>query len=91
MGPALLADPVAAFELFRRSTYVGNRMSTFEALGPRTDLGFLGEKVAWAETIATLVGTVGPDLLPFMWNRIIEPTTASDPGPVVLGPEIGNV
>jgi phosphatidylserine/phosphatidylglycerophosphate/cardiolipin synthase-like enzyme len=90
MGRTLLADPVAAFELFRRPTYVGNRMSSFEALGPRTDLAFLGEKVAWAETIATLLGTVGPDLLPFMWNVIIEPTTGSDPGPV-LGPEIGNV
>ena len=90
MGPALLADPVAAFELFRRPTYLGNRMSSFEALGPRTDLAFLGEKVAWAESIVTLLGSLSGDLLPFMWNVIIEPTTGSDADPG-LGPEIGNV
>jgi phosphatidylserine/phosphatidylglycerophosphate/cardiolipin synthase-like enzyme len=90
MGPCLLADPVAAFELFRRSTYVGNRMSTFDALGARTDLAFLGEKAMWAESIATLLGSLSADLLPYVWNIVIEPTTGSDPDPV-LGPEVGDV
>ena len=39
MGPALLADPVAAFELFRRPTQVGNRLSSFDALGITPELG----------------------------------------------------
>ena len=33
MGASLLADPVAAFELFRRPTLIGNRVSGFDALG----------------------------------------------------------
>ena len=90
MGACLLADPVAAFDLFRRSTYVGNRLSTFEALGARTDLAFLGEKVMWAESVATLVGALNTDLLPFAWNVLIEPTSRSESDPV-LGPGIGNV
>jgi hypothetical protein len=90
MGACLLADPVAAFDLFRRSTYVGNRMSTFEALGARTDLAFLGEKVMWAESVATLVGALNTDLLPFAWNVLIEPTSLSESDPV-LGPGVGNV
>ena len=40
MGRALLADPIAAFELFRRPTLIGNRMSPFEALGVTPELGF---------------------------------------------------
>ncbi|MFC7359470.1 hypothetical protein [Nocardioides astragali] len=90
MGPTLLADPVAAFELLRRSTYLGNRMSTFEALGARTELALLGESVQWAETVATLFGTVSTDVLPYAWNTLIEPTTASDLTPR-LGPGIGTV
>ena len=32
-GPRLLADPVAAFELFRRPTLIGNRLSTLRRAG----------------------------------------------------------
>ena len=42
-GRALLADPVAAFELFRRPTLNGNRVSTFDALGIKPELGFPSE------------------------------------------------
>jgi hypothetical protein len=38
MGDALLGDPMAAFELFRRSRYQGNRFTPFrEFLVPRRD------------------------------------------------------
>ena len=82
MGAALLADPVAAFDLARRSTYSGNRLSTFDALGARTDLAFLGEKLVWAETLVTLGLAPADDVVPYVWNTFIEPTTAADPAPV---------
>jgi hypothetical protein len=86
MGRALLADPVAAVELFRRSTYLGNRLSSFDALGARTDLAFLGEKVVWAETLASLGLAVADDVVPYVWNTFIEPTSLSEPEPRVPGP-----
>ena len=53
MGRALLADPVAAVELFRRPTVAGNRFSGFDALGVKPELGFPSEKGMWLKLLAT--------------------------------------
>ena len=79
---ALLADPVAAFDLFRRPTHVGNRMSSFEALGVTPELGFPSESTTWAEDArARSALTVADDLVPYVWNVLADPTTATDPRP----------
>jgi hypothetical protein len=88
MGDALLADPFAAFELFRRPTIVGNRLSPFEALGITPELGFPSESSAWVQML-TLVGlTIAEDLVPYIWNVFADPTTGTDPHPAV-GPALG--
>ena len=54
MGRALLADPVAAFELFRRPTLIGNRVSGFDALGIKPELGFPGESAHLDQDVGDL-------------------------------------
>jgi phosphatidylserine/phosphatidylglycerophosphate/cardiolipin synthase-like enzyme len=92
MGRTLLADPISGFELFRRPAFVGNRLSGYDALGVRTDLAFLGEKVVWAETVATLgfllSDAANDDLVPYLWNTFIEPTTRTEPPPRTPGPDL---
>jgi hypothetical protein len=90
MGRALLADPVAAFELFRRPTITGNRLTTFGALGIKPELGFPGEKGTWTKLFALLGLTIAEDLVPYIWNVFADPTTTTDPNPAV-GPELGTV
>ncbi len=91
MGPALLADPVAASELFRRPTQVGNRLSSFAALGVKPELGlFDGEASTWLKVLATLGVTFTEGVVPFVWNVFADPTTATDPLPTP-GPELGAV
>jgi hypothetical protein len=90
MGPALLADPVAAADLFRRPTVIGNRLSSFAALGITPELGFPGESAWWVKALAGLGIVVADELVPYAWNTLIEPTSATDPDPVA-GPELGAV
>ena len=91
MGPALLADPVAAADLFRRPTQVGNRLSSFAALGIKPELGlFDGEAKTWLKVLTALGIVVIEGLVPFVWNVFADPTTATDPVPT-KGPELGVV
>lgn len=90
MGRALLADPIAAFELFRRPTIAGNRVSTFGALGIKPELGFPGESATWVKLFALLGLTIAEDLVPYVWNVFADPTTTTDPNPAV-GPGLGTV
>ena len=82
MGPSLLADPVAAVDLFRRPTVLGNRMSSFAALGVTPELGFFpGESKTLVKLFAAwgILGANG--LVPFAWNTLVDPTTDTDPSP----------
>jgi phosphatidylserine/phosphatidylglycerophosphate/cardiolipin synthase-like enzyme len=90
MGRPLLADPIAAFELFRRSTISGNRLSSFDALGVKPELGFPSESATWIKLFALLGLTIAEDLVPYIWNVFADPTTATDPDPAV-GPGLGTV
>ena len=90
MGPALLADPMAAFELFRRPTLIGNRLSGFDALGVTPELGFPGEAGTLVKMLATFGLTAADGLVPWVWNVLADATTATDPAPVA-GPDLGTV
>ncbi|TDB89411.1 hypothetical protein E1264_08335 [Actinomadura sp. KC216] len=91
MGRALLADPVAAFELFRRPVVNGNRLSTFGVLGVTPELGFPSESSTWKKMLAfTAVPTFELAIIPYLWNVFAESTTANDPDPEI-GPELGQV
>lgn len=91
MGPALLGDPVAAADLFRRPTVIGNRLSRFAALGIRPELGlFDGEAATWKKVLMLLGIQLTEDVLPFVWNAFADPTTGTDPFPTP-GPALGAV
>ena len=91
MGPALLADPIAASDLFRRPTQVGNRLSSFAALGIKPEVAlFDGEAATWLKVLQMLGVTTLEGLVPFVWNVLADPTTATDPLPTE-GPELGDV
>lgn len=91
MGPALLADPVAAADLFRRPTDAGNRLSSFAALGVKPEVGlFDGEAATWLKMLMAVGVAFTEGVVPFVWNVFADPTTETDPLPTV-GPELGNV
>lgn len=91
MGRALLADPIAAFELFRRPVVAGNRLSGFDALGITPELGFPSEKSMWLKLLVAWGLSLNEALLmPYLWNGFIDPTTATDPDPEE-GPGLGSV
>ncbi|MGH3239979.1 MAG: hypothetical protein ACRDNL_06340, partial [Spirillospora sp.] len=91
MGRALLADPVAAFELFRRPVVNGNRLSTFGVLGVTPEFGFPSESATWKKLLSFPgVPTFELAIIPYLWNVFAESTTANDPDPTI-GPELGQV
>ena len=95
MGHSLLADPIEAFELFRRSRYQGNRFSQYrEFLGPRGDLESLNDfelfQLVPELVKATVLGLANSFVLSEfknIFNTLSDPTTAIDPNPTP-GPEL---
>jgi phosphatidylserine/phosphatidylglycerophosphate/cardiolipin synthase-like enzyme len=95
MGRSLLADPVEAFELFRRTFYEGNRHINYRLfLAPRGDLQALND----AELMQLLPDAVRVTLIASansfvateihnIWNTLFDPTTRIDPNPTE-GPEL---
>ena len=83
MGPALLGDPMMAFEYFRRSFYAANRSVPVEVVNEvpyivgtvdpdsKSYLGLLGD----------LLGIAPAAILQPFWNTFSDATTDSDPLP----------
>jgi phosphatidylserine/phosphatidylglycerophosphate/cardiolipin synthase-like enzyme len=95
MGRALLADPVEAYELFRRSRYEGNRFCQHrEFVAPRGDLSALNDlelfQLVPDAVKTTLLATANSFMLtqiPNIWNTVSDPTTGNDPNPTE-GPQL---
>ena len=93
MGEALLGDPIAAYELFRRSRYQGNRFTPFrEFLVPHaaTHLPKMLEGIVTKPVFIGLELLVQAFLLANrtkIFNAVSDPTTGLDPSPEP-GPEI---
>jgi phosphatidylserine/phosphatidylglycerophosphate/cardiolipin synthase-like enzyme len=95
MGRALLADPMAAFELFRRSRYQGNRLTPFhEFRVPAAELSGLASHTALQllplSVRVMLLATLQAGLMtqiPDLWNTLSDPTTNTDPNPTP-GPDL---
>jgi len=93
MGEALLGDPIAAYELFRRSAYQGSRFLPFrnflmpaaEKYLPKMFESILGQPVCLA--LESVVQGMIEGYRTALWNDVSDPTTALDPHPV-HGPEI---
>lgn len=87
MGATLLADPVAAFDLFHRSHLLGNRFIPIASLDLKLSLGASFDIVpmSFFSLLGSLLGlgTVAANVIyQRIWNLGIEPSSATDPNPV---------
>jgi phosphatidylserine/phosphatidylglycerophosphate/cardiolipin synthase-like enzyme len=87
MGASLLADPIAGFELFRRSRYQGNRFVSLDELKVPTptlaDLPALLDAIpTWARQILQVTLQVALEAQSAdIFNTLSDPTTGIDPAP----------
>jgi hypothetical protein len=80
MGASLLADPIAAYEYFRRSRYQGNRSTPVNAINERPFLGGdVGDSVSSALKTLAQASIIG--FMDDIWNTFSDPTTSGDPHP----------
>jgi phosphatidylserine/phosphatidylglycerophosphate/cardiolipin synthase-like enzyme len=91
MGATLLADPVAAFDLFWRSHLLGNRFIPISSLDLKLSLGAQLDIVpmSFFTLLAALadVGTLTANgIYQRIWNLGIEPSSATDPAPLQFPP-----
>ncbi len=78
MGSPLLDDPIAAFELFRRSSAEGNRFARFDALDVQA---VLGGDLSTGKLGLALAALGAPALVPAirtLWDDASDPTSFSD-------------
>lgn len=87
MGPVLLEDAVAGFELFRRAHNLGNRFTPLHATDPRSQFS-ISEETILPLSVAGMIGTVLGNL-PFaaqfiyrrIWNLVIDAPSRTDETP----------
>jgi hypothetical protein len=88
MGAALLEDPIAGFELFRRSARMGNRFTPLSATDPKSQFTITNTvQVALAELVWMLLGNPPflpgqvDDILGRLWDIGVDATSRTDPDP----------
>lgn len=88
MGAVLLEDPVAGFELFRRSARLGNRFTPLSATDPRSQITISSPlHIVLIEMVWLLLGN--PPLQPQdvdevfgrLWDMAVDATSRTDPDP----------
>ena len=82
MGRALLSDPIAAFDLFRRPAFVGNRFRPFSAIDVGAYLSIPTTDAALGQLLRIALLNYVNELVPVIWNDSSDPTTTLDPQPV---------
>jgi phosphatidylserine/phosphatidylglycerophosphate/cardiolipin synthase-like enzyme len=83
MGAAVLRDPLAAFELFRRSQYLGNRYTQFDALDISLILG-VPDGTSPALAVLEWVGLTAIEQIgAALWDKVFDPTSFVDRTPIV--------
>jgi phosphatidylserine/phosphatidylglycerophosphate/cardiolipin synthase-like enzyme len=87
MGPALFHDPMNAFELFRRSSYVGNRFRPFPSLPAQSYLSVPLISNLFLEPLAVIPVTWLDLHEQVIWEALSDPTSNSDPHPTP-GPDL---
>jgi len=78
MGPALLGDPIAAFDLFRRTRSAGQRLVPFDQVDVELQLGLGEDSNPIFAILKAWLGVTGEVLTPAVWKTLIDPTTADD-------------
>ena len=82
MGRALLSDPIAAFDLFRRPAFAGNRFRPFSAIDVGAYLSIPTTDAALGQLLRIALLNYVNELVPVIWNDSSDPTTTLDPQPV---------
>lgn len=78
MGPALLGDPIAAFDLFRRTRSEGQRLVPFNQVDIEFQLGLGEDSNPALALLKSFLGITAELLTPTIWNTLIDPTTLDD-------------
>jgi len=81
MGHALLSDPIAAFDLFLRSHYEGNRFMPFNALDLKSYLSVPTADGLIIQLLSASAIVYAATLIPTIWNDLSDPTSYNDPKP----------
>ncbi len=79
MGLTLLGDPIAAFELFKRSRYAGNRFTPFNDLDLRAYAKLNVSDGLLMSLLPSIAGLGVIKLRDIIWNLVADPTSQSDP------------
>lgn len=78
MGPALLSDPIAAFDLFRRTRPEGQRLVPFDQVDIQLQLGLSESSSPAFALMKGFLGLATEILTPTIWNTFIDPPTLDD-------------
>lgn len=78
MGPALLSDPIAAFDLFRRTRSDGQRLVPFNQVDVDLQLGLSEDSNPALAILKGFLGITAEILTTSIWNTFIDPTTVDD-------------
>ncbi|HKV09197.1 MAG TPA: phospholipase D-like domain-containing protein, partial [Thermoanaerobaculia bacterium] len=78
MGPALLGDPIAAFDLFRRTRSEGQRLVPFNQVDVDFQLGLSEDSNPALALMKGFLGVTAELLTPTIWNTLIDPPTLDD-------------
>jgi phosphatidylserine/phosphatidylglycerophosphate/cardiolipin synthase-like enzyme len=88
MGGALLRDPIAAFDLFLRPRFAGNRFTPLTASEAKSLLSLTDQQI-WplsAAEVISILAALGPvaatAFFREIWNYVVDPPSETDPAPV---------
>ena len=81
-GASLLADPMAAFEYFRRSMFGGNRSTPVEAVNEEPHFGGSFDESSVGAALKNLLALGVVAFEETFWNTFSDATTTLDPRPI---------
>jgi hypothetical protein len=82
LGPSLLADPITAFEYFRRPMLGGNRSVPVETVNERPHFGGSIDEDSIMSALKNLLSISIAGVAGTFWNTFSDATTALDPLPL---------
>jgi phosphatidylserine/phosphatidylglycerophosphate/cardiolipin synthase-like enzyme len=82
LGPSLLADPITAFEYFRRPMLGGNRSVPVETVNERPHFGGSIDEDSIMSALKNLLSISVAGVAGTFWNTFSDATTALDPLPL---------
>ena len=82
MGASFLADPLAAFEYFRRPIFGGNRSVPVEVVNERPHMGGSFNEDSITSALKNLLSLSVAAIAEPFWNTFSDATTNLEPRPI---------